>query len=197
MGRAADALPNRVRVIAGRWRGRRIHFPELQAVRPTPDRVRETAFNWLQAEIAGACCLDLFAGTGIWGFEALSRGAESVICVEHDTSAIAAIRRNAAILGAGGLEIVHDDAIAFLSHARLQSIDIAFLDPPYDAQIIKQVCQVLDQRAWLASRALIYIERRAKDPVVPVPGHWQCLRSKRAGRVDYRLYRKTISHDQR
>ncbi len=187
---AVNALPNRVRIIAGRWRGRRIHFPALTAVRPTPDRVRETVFNWLQAEIDGSRCLDLFAGTGILGFEALSRGAESVIWVEHEKSAVAAIRHNAAILGAGGLETVHADAIEFLTHSQLRPIDIAFIDPPYGSQILGQACQILDERAWLAPQALIYIETCAKDPVVTVPGNWQCLRAKRAGQVDYRLYRR-------
>ncbi len=190
MVRAVNALPNRVRIIAGCWRGRRIHFPELVAVRPTPDRVRETVFNWLQAEIAGSLCLDLFAGTGILGFEALSRGAKSVICVEHDKSAVAAIRHNAAVLGAGSLEIVHADAIEFLTHSRLTPIDIAFIDPPYGSQLLGRVCQILDERAWLVSQALIYTERCVKDPSVMAPGHWQCLRSKRAGQVDYRLYRR-------
>jgi 16S rRNA (guanine966-N2)-methyltransferase len=188
--RTVNALTNRVRIIAGRWRGRRIHFPELEAVRPTPDRVRETVFNWLQAEIAGACCLDLFAGTGILSFEALSRGAELVICVERDKSAIAAIRHNAGILGAGGLETVHADAIEYLTHSQLRPVDIVFIDPPYGSQILGQVCQILDERAWLAPQALVYMERCAKGPVVTVPGNWQCLRSKRAGQVDYRLYRR-------
>lgn len=187
--RTVNAFPNKVRIIAGSWRGRRILFPELAAVRPTPDRVRETVFNWLQAEIAGARCLDLFAGTGILGFEALSRGAESVICVEHDKSAVTAIRHNAAILGAEGLETVRADAIVFLSHSQPRPADIVFIDPPYDSQIVGQVCQILHDRVWLASQALIYIERRAKDLSVTVPGNWQCLRSKRAGQVDYRLYR--------
>lgn len=188
--RAVNALPNRVRIIAGRWRGRRIRFPELAAVRPTPDRVRETVFNWLQAEIAGAYCLDLFAGTGILGLEALSRGAESVICVEQERSAAAAIHQNAAILGAdAGLRTVRDDAIVFLTRSQPSAMDIVFLDPPYGSQILGQVCQILDERPWLASRALIYVERRVDDPAVTVPGNWECLRYKRAGQVDYRLYR--------
>ncbi len=192
-----NALPNRVRIIAGCWRGRRIQFPDLAAVRPTPDRVRETVFNWLQAEIAGSHCLDLFAGTGILSFEALSRGAESVTCVEHDESAITAIRDNAATLGAGDVETVRADAIEFLTRSPLRPIDIVFIDPPYGSQIVEQVCQILDKRAWLAPQALIYIERHAKDPVPTVPENWQCLRSKRAGQVDYRLYRRRVSQEQR
>lgn len=149
----------------------------------------------MQAEIAGARCLDLFAGTGIFGFEALSRGAESVICVEHDKSALAAIRHNAAILGADGLEIVHANAIGFLTHSPPRPIDIVFIDPPYGSQILGRVCQILDERAWLTSRALIYIERRATDLLLTAPGSWQCLRAERAGQVDYRLYRRAVSHD--
>jgi len=190
--RAVNALPNRVRIIAGHWRGRRIRFPELAAVRPTSDRVRETVFNWLRVEIAGASCLDLFAGTGVMGFEALSRGAASVICVEHDASAAAAIHRNAANLGAAGLETVHADVVDFLTHSQPRPIDIVFIDPPYGSQILGQVCQILDARAWLAPQALIYIERRAKDPSVTTPASWQCLRAKRAGQVDYRLYQRSL-----
>lgn len=187
--RAVNAFPNRVRIIAGRWRGRRIGFPELVAIRPTPDRVRETVFNWLQAEIVGARCLDLFAGTGILGLEALSRGAESVVCVEQEKSAAAAIRQNAARLGAGGLEAVRDDAIAYLIHTQPRAMNIVFVDPPYGSRMTGQACQLLDERPWLASGALIYLERGCDDPAVNVPGNWQCLRSKRAGQVDFRLYR--------
>jgi 16S rRNA (guanine966-N2)-methyltransferase len=147
-------------------------------------------FNWLQAEIIGARCLDLFAGTGILGLEALSRGADSVICVEHDVSTVAAIRHNAVILDAERLETVHDDVIVYLTRSQPRPIDIVFIDPPYGSQIAAQVCQILEKRAWLACQALIYIERGSKDPVVTVPGNWQCLHFKRAGQVDYRLYRR-------
>ncbi len=189
--------PNRLRIIAGCWRGRRIGFPALAALRPTPDRVRETVFNWLQSEIDGAHCLDLFAGTGILGFEALSRGAASVTCVEREPAAVTAIRRNAGALDAGGMSVVQNDAMDFLKRSQPRPMDIVFIDPPYGSPSLGPVCRLLEERTWLAPRASIYVETRALNPALAAPADWQCLRSKRAGQVDYRLYCRSREGDQR
>src|SRR5690606_31741912 len=124
---------NRIRIIGGDWRSRVLDFPDLPELRPTPDRVRETLFNWLQFDITGARCLDLFAGSGVLGFEALSRGAASVMAFETDTSAVRALRENASRLGARGYQLTPGSALEWLQHGTPQTFDIVFLDPPFGA----------------------------------------------------------------
>jgi 16S rRNA (guanine966-N2)-methyltransferase len=190
VARKADSSAHRIRIIGGRWRGRRIRFPEHRAIRPTPDRVRETLFNWLVPDIEGARCLDLFAGTGVLGIEALSRGAASVTCVEQDPRAAQAIRRSADILKASGLRIVQDDVLAFLNEYPAQRSDVAFVDPPYGSQLQPAVCQLLEAKGWLAEGALVYVESHSGNRDFDHPSNWQCVRAKQAGRVDYRLFHR-------
>jgi len=125
---------NRVRIIAGEWRSRLIRFPPAAQLRPTPDRVRETLFNWLGQRLDGLACLDLFAGSGALGFEALSRGARRVVMVERDRTVAAALRESARDLGATGAEIHESDALAWLARSR-ETFDVVFLDPPFASDL--------------------------------------------------------------
>ncbi|NIW23595.1 MAG: 16S rRNA (guanine(966)-N(2))-methyltransferase RsmD [Gammaproteobacteria bacterium] len=145
-----------VRIIAGQWRGRRLAIPRGTTVRPTPDRVRETAFNWLADSVIGSACLDLFAGTGALGLEALSRGAREVWLVENDAALIRALRSIVEELDAASAKIVQSDAHAMLRKPAAQSFDVVFLDPPYAEPLEPLLAQL---GPWLADTACIYVER--------------------------------------
>jgi 16S rRNA (guanine966-N2)-methyltransferase len=175
-----------LRIIAGRHRGRRLRFPEGVDIRPTPDRVRETLFNWLQPRIDQARVLDLFAGSGALGLEALSRGASSVTFVEQDRRAAAAIEAVTREWQENSAIVACSDALAWLKRESAAPFDIAFLDPPYDANLLSATAAALDGR--LTPDARVYLERRARDPLPELPGTWKELRSGRAGEVGYHLF---------
>lgn len=178
---------NRVRIIGGDWRSRVLEFPDLPDLRPTPDRVRETLFNWLQYAVPGARCLDLFAGSGVLGFEALSRGAASVLAFDTQAGAVRALRDNAARLGARGYSVTHGSGIDWLEHGTPEAFDLVFLDPPFAAALHARACQVLEARQWLRPGARIYIEAPGPLAGLGLPPGWQVLREKRAGEVYYGL----------
>ncbi len=192
--RTATPAGNRfeVRIIGGEWRGRKLHFPPSTGLRPTPDRVRETLFNWLQFELAGTRCLDLFAGSGALGFEALSRGAGEVVFVERDTVSARAIRDMLARLRCDRGRVEQADALTWLEHGPSASkpFDVVFLDPPYDAAWLPVLVEKLERGAWLAPGAWIYLEDAAARGEPPLPAGWTLLRSKRAGDVSYHLARR-------
>jgi 16S rRNA (guanine966-N2)-methyltransferase len=180
--------PGFIRIIGGRWRSRKLPVPLSEGLRPTPDRVRETLFNWLAPYLPGARCLDLFAGTGALCLEALSRGAGSVVMVEQSPAVAEGLRQNLATLGAQDAEVVCADALAFLGGAP-RTFDIVFLDPPFASDLIARCSVLLEPRGWVRPGTLVYIEApRHLDPL-PIPGHWQLARSKRAGEVGYHLAR--------
>jgi 16S rRNA (guanine966-N2)-methyltransferase len=173
---------NRVRIIGGTWRSRVLRFPDCAGLRPTPDRVRETLFNWLGQRLDGLACVDLFAGSGALGFEALSRGAARVVMVERDASARAALRSNAAALKATALDLVEGDAIAWLERGT-ELFDCAFVDPPYASGLAARALELLPGR--LRPGARVYVETAAPlDPGAP----WSVLREGRAGAVRFALY---------
>jgi 16S rRNA (guanine966-N2)-methyltransferase len=176
-----------VRIIGGAWRSRLLEFPDTAPVRPTPDRVRETVFNWLAPYLPGAACLDLFAGSGAFGFEALSRGASRAVLVERDANAVAALRNNCDRLRAVGAEIVHADAVDFLGGSA-QAFDVVFVDPPYASGLLERCTRLLGERGWIRPGAFIYLEAREGE-IPPLPPDWQLLRSKSAGQVGYHLCR--------
>ena len=175
-------LRNSVRIIGGEWRGRRIGFPSVAALRPTPDRVRETLFNWLQGAVAGASCLDLFAGSGALGFEALSRGARECVFVENEPVVAAALAASVAALGDRRSTIVNGDAFRYLGGAA-RRFDLVFVDPPFARGWLPELCTLLEQRGWLAPRAFLYLEGAAQDGPPLLPPSWQALRATRAGEV--------------
>ncbi len=190
-GKRAGARGGELRIIAGQWRSRKIHFPEIAGLRPTPNRVRETLFNWLQPWLPGARCLDLFAGSGALAFEALSRGAGEVLLVERDPAAAAALRRNLALLKAGNAELLETDALDLLDRGPARAFDIVFLDPPFHPgpgadDILARCCALLDGRGWLAPQGLVYLEVPA-GVMPPLPAGWTPIRSKQAGQVGYHL----------
>lgn len=182
----ASAPPCKVRIIGGRWRGRKLQFPAAITLRPTPDRVRETLFNWLQPWIADARCLDLFAGSGALGLEAASRGARRVVMVENDTRVAAQLSAHLTTLQASQAEVVCADSVAYL-RGTPEPFDIVFLDPPYRQGLLAATCGVLAAGGWLARGAHIYLESEAALADVPLPPGWRLLRSKRAGQVHYGL----------
>jgi 16S rRNA (guanine966-N2)-methyltransferase len=183
-----------VRIIGGEWRGRKLHFPPSAGLRPTPDRVRETVFNWLQFELAGRRCLDLFAGSGALGFEALSRGAGEVVFVERDPVSARAIGDMLAQLRCARGRVEQVDALAWLERGPLPSkpFDIVFLDPPYDEAWLPALAEKLESGGWLAPRAWIYLEDAAARGEPALPAGWTLLRSKRAGDVGYHLARRGV-----
>jgi 16S rRNA (guanine966-N2)-methyltransferase len=187
--RAPRAASRVLRIIGGRHRGRRLRFPAGVEIRPTPDRVRETLFNWLQPRIAGARVLDLFAGSGALGLEALSRGAAHVTFVEKDRRAAAAIEHLTKEWEEPAATIECADALAWLAASRVATpFDIVFLDPPYDAEVLAGAAAGLVDRGRLAPDARIYVERRARDPSPELPAGWREQRAGRAGEVGYHLY---------
>ena len=177
-----------LRIIAGKWRSRKLAFPALEDLRPTPDRVRETLFNWLQADVPGSHCLDLFAGSGALGFEAASRGAAEVVLVEHNSSAASALARNTELLAAENIELVVADALTWLTQNPGRAFDLVFLDPPYRAGLLAECCQSLESGQSLAENAKIYAEHAAGDNEPVVPDNWVCLKERRAGQVVYKLF---------
>lgn len=178
---------NTLRIIAGRHRGRKLKFADVPGLRPTPDRVRETLFNWLAPLIPGARCLDLFAGSGALGFEALSRGAREVVFVDNHPLAVQALRDNIALLGEGNAEVIQSSALDWLSHVPAEPFDIVFLDPPFRQNLLASCCQRLDAAGWLASPAAIYIEREAESDAPCLPEGWIIEKAKTAGQVTYGL----------
>jgi len=183
--RAAQARV--LRIIGGNWRGRKLRFPAAAAIRPTPDRVRETLFNWLGPATAGARCLDLFAGSGALGLEALSRGAAQVTFVEANAAAARALRERLAEWQARAAHVARADALRYLAGAA-QAYDIVFLDPPFAAHLLARAAALLEERQWLADGARIYVECAARQGLPPLPARWQPLRAKRAGEVGYHLF---------
>lgn len=181
--------PGRLRIVAGIWRSRLLDIASAPGLRPTSERIRETLFNWLAPTMNGARCLDLFAGTGALGLEALSRGAAETVFVEKSVIAIAALRKNIATLGATVAAVYHDDALHFLSAASPGKFDIVFLDPPFADAILADTYRALDAAAILAANARIYVEQDRTSPVAEMPAGWEVLKSKNAGKVRYSLLR--------
>lgn len=179
---------NQLRIIAGKWRGRKISFPDQEGLRPSPDRVRETLFNWLQADIVGAHCLDLFAGSGALAIEAASRGAKQVSCVELNPEIAASIKKNIALLQADAISLIQRDAVKFLKTAQSEHrYELVFLDPPFNENLLEESCELLENNAWLADSALIYLESDQALEKYTFPSNWALIKQKKAGQVYYGL----------
>ena len=178
---AAVRTPQQLRIIGGAWRSRRIAIADRPDLRPTPDRVRETLFNWLGQQLAGETCADLYAGSGALGFEAASRGAGRVVMVERDPVAVAALARNRTLLGAQAVEIVRGGALEYLRRSD-ERFDVVFLDPPFRQDPWRELLDLLPAR--LAPAARVYLE--AARPI-EAPPPWSELRRGRAGQVSYQL----------
>lgn len=185
-----QANTGKLRIIGGQWRSRRLPVLEQPGLRPTPDRIRETLFNWLQSEIPGARCLDLFAGSGALGFEAASRGAAEVVLVEQAAAACQVLQGNIKLLQAENIRLLSLDAMQFLQVPG-QPFNVVFLDPPYASELLADCCQLLEQKQWLAEDASIYIELSSGDDLPPLPDNWHIIRGKKAGQVGYYLAKRS------
>lgn len=176
---------NQVRIISGRWRGRRITLPNAAGLRPTGDRIRETLFNWLQADIPGARCLDLFAGSGALGLEAASRGAAAVVLVEQNEQVCRQLRESIAMLGATDVTLVERAALAYLAGPP-RPFNIVFLDPPFADNHLQAASNALQDGGWLTPDAKIYIEQivGAHNDLPP----WSLVKDKVQGNVRFALY---------
>ncbi len=179
-----------IRIIAGKHRGRKLPVMELDGLRPTTDRVKETLFNWLMPYINEANCLDCFAGAGSLGFEALSRGASKVIFLEKNKHAAQQLQHNLAHLKQNNSQVFQTDSLLYLQKEPPQPFDLIFIDPPFRKGFIPQITQQLNPR-WLAKNALIYIESESDFQVSLLPQNWQLLKEKKAGQVTYRLYQSS------
>jgi len=178
-----------VRIIGGQWRSRKLEFPLLKDLRPTPDAVRETLFNWLQFDLAGSQCLDLFAGSGAIGFEAASRGATWVSMVESNSTAVKQLQLNRDLLRATEVvEINHCNYRQFLESSETL-YDIVFIDPPFTSSDLSQICMELQSNAVLAPDALIYIESAKSREALPIEPSWHIIRQKTQGLVQSTLIR--------
>jgi len=185
-GKKSKSSQGRLRIVAGKWRSRVLEIAAVPGLRPTAERIRETLFNWLSPGIAGKRCLDLFAGTGALGLEALSRDAASVLFVEKSDIAVAALRRNVASLDASGAEIRAADALAVLQSEPGQ-FDVIFLDPPFADDRLNELCRLIAKHDCLAPRGRLYLEQDRARPEPLLPAGWTMLKNKTAGNVRYML----------
>ena len=179
--RRRTAKAGKIRIIGGEYRGRRIAVPERRDLRPTPDRVRETLFNWLGQALDGKSCLDLFAGSGALGFEAASRGAARVVMVENDRAVFSSLKKTSELIGTRQVDLVLADAFDYLQKSA-ERFDVVFLDPPFRQNALPALLERLPPR--LAPGARVYVE--AADPLEPSEA-WRELKRSRAGQVSYQL----------
>jgi 16S rRNA (guanine966-N2)-methyltransferase len=176
-----------VRIVGGAWRGRRVHFPDSPGLRPTPDRVRETLFNWLQHSIVDARCLDLFAGSGALGIEALSRGAREVVFVDEEPAVTHALETALGRLGGGARATVVPATAARYLAALVAPFDGVFLDPPFGRGLLAQYVERLAAGRWLKDGGWVYLESERAAGAPAMPQGWELVRSKSAGEVGYHL----------
>lgn len=189
--KSRNTLNNHLRIIAGKWRGRKVQFPDSQGLRPTSDRVRETLFNWLAPVINNANCLDLFSGSGALSFEALSRGAAKVTIIDANTRVCEQLRQNLTLLDCNNANLLTTDAINWLKEAKdtTEPFDIVFLDPPFNQQLVTPSCELLDCQGLIREGSYIYIETEAKFKL-QLPPSWRIHREKKTGQVAYYLCTK-------
>ncbi len=179
---------SKIKIIGGKWKGTNLTFYDKPELRPTGNRVRETLFNWLQPNIQGSICLDLFAGSGCLGLEALSRGASKCVMIEKNKRVVNHLAENIEKL-CSSTELIHDDALNYLSSKELsKTFDIVFLDPPFDSIIYESTMRALELNNWLSHDALIYIEARSDSSMFQIPDNWSLFREQVAGNVRYMLY---------
>ncbi len=184
-----------LRIIGGDWRSRKLRFPDAGGVRPTPARTRETLFNWLTFHLAGSDCLDLFAGSGALGLEALSRGAARATLVDHTPALAKALRDNLRLLKSEGGEVVCSDVESYLRQRTRPPFDIVFMDPPFRQGWLEKLFPLIDDNAWVKPGGWVYAEHESDLPTPSAPANWQLHRQKTAGQVTYCLFRVKESAD--
>ncbi len=178
-----------LRIIGGDWRSRKLRFPDTGGVRPTPARTRETLFNWLSFHLEGKDCLDLFAGSGALGLEALSRGAASVTLVDHTQALARALEDNLKLLKSDRGEVVCSGVDTYLAHRRRPPFDIIFMDPPFRQGWLERIFPLLEDQEWVRPGGWVYVEHESEIATPQVPGNWDLHRQKTAGQVTYNLFR--------
>ena len=179
-----------LRIIGGEWRSRKLDFPHVEGLRPTPDRVRETLFNWLAPHIGGAKVLDVFAGSGALFLEAMSRGAAKGVALDSNRDAISNIRENMGILRCTTGEVQQTNALNYLATPATEVFDVVFLDPPFNLDLLKPACDLLEQNGWLADNAWIYTESERRPSELGLPANWRLHREQKAGGVNYALWER-------
>jgi len=178
-----------LRIIGGDWRSRKLRFPDAGGVRPTPARTRETLFNWLSFHLAGRDCLDLFAGSGALGLEALSRGAASVTLVDYTPALARALEENLRLLKSDKGKVVCTGVDSYLRHRTRPPFDIIFMDPPFRQGWLERIFPLLEAQGWVKPGGWIYVEHESEMATPEVPGGWDLYRQKTAGQVTYNLFR--------
>ena len=179
----------RLRIVAGKWRSRLLPVADEEGLRPTSERIRETLFNWLAPVIEGSRCLDLFAGSGALGIEALSRGAAAVVFVERSHAAARQLELSLAMLGADGAAVAASDALDFLRKHTPSKFDVVFLDPPFAADYYADLCRLLADRGWVSPGSQVYLEQDRAEAIPQLPPGWLLQKEKTAGNVRYSLVR--------
>ena len=188
---SAHGGQGQLRIIGGEWRSRRFAFPDGPGLRPTPDRVRETLFNWLAPYIEGARVLDPFTGSGALYLEALSRGAREALALDLNPDSVAALRGTLDTLRCGTGQLLQADALRYLANQAATPYDLVFLDPPINLGLLQPVCTLLEERGWLANDAWVYTESEAAPSSLGLPGNWRLHREKKTGNVHYALWHRT------
>ncbi|KPA89485.1 MULTISPECIES: 16S rRNA (guanine(966)-N(2))-methyltransferase RsmD [Pseudomonas] len=182
---------NKLRIIGGEWRSRRLTFPDVQGLRPTPDRVRETLFNWLAPYVAGARVLDPFAGSGALFLEALSRGAAMGQALDASHVAVSSLREHLGTLRCTVGQVQTADALRYLETQPASAFDLVFLDPPFNQNLLPGVCALLEERQWLADDAWVYTESESAPSTLGLPGNWRLHREQKSGQVYYALWQRS------
>lgn len=188
-GTAKAAGGGELRIIGGDWRSRKLRFPETGGVRPTPARTRETLFNWLNYQLAGSRCLDLFAGSGALGLEALSRGAGTTVFVDHTPALAQALRGNLRLLKSEKGEVICQSVDTFLSQPPAEPFDILFMDPPFRQGWLEKLFPLIADYGWVKPGGWIYVEHESERATPETPESWTLHRQKSAGQVTYCLFR--------
>ncbi|HEM8292129.1 MULTISPECIES: 16S rRNA (guanine(966)-N(2))-methyltransferase [Providencia] len=191
MARKPQSAPlGQIRIIGGKWRGRKLPVRDSEGLRPTTDRIKETLFNWLMPVIRDARCLDCFAGSGSLGFEALSRFAQNVTFIELDKQNSQLLTENKARLQAEDATVINNSSLTVLSQQG-SPFDVVFIDPPFRKGLLTETIQLLEKNQWLADESWVYVESEAESPLTDLPANWQLHREKIAGQVAYRLFIRT------
>jgi 16S rRNA (guanine966-N2)-methyltransferase len=182
---------NQLRIIGGEWRSRKLSFPDAPGLRPTPDRVRETLFNWLAPYVPGAKVLDPFTGSGALFLEALSRGASMGQALDASSIAVSSLKEHLGTLRCTNGQVQTADALRYLETQTATAYDLVFLDPPFNQNLLPAVCALLEERQWLAEDAWVYTESESAPSTLGLPQNWRLHREQKSGRVYYSLWQRS------
>lgn len=189
----AHSGQGQLRIIGGQWRSRQFDFPMAHGLRPTPNRVRETLFNWLAPYVEGAKVLDVFAGSGALFLEALSRGAGSALALDLNSAAINSLRGHLLTLRCDNGQLLQTDALRHLEQQPATPFDLVFLDPPFSQGLLLPACTLLEEKGWLAADAWVYTESENPPSSLGLPGNWRLHREQKAGQVYYALWQRSAA----